>query len=155
MWDGFLPQTGQLTGLKLSRCVCRPWKPGIFLFQERTASTSVCMTFQVARRKARPHGGMLFTRIRKPSLQAKRASISSIRTVGTQNRWQVLAQDTIPAICSFEKLHSNESEAAVAIGSASYANAGLFISDVSYILFSSMQSSNENDSVANFSRTQS
>ena len=58
-------------------------------------------------------------------------------------------------ICSFEKLHSNESEAAVAIGSASYANAGLFISDVSYILFSSMQSSNENDSVANFSRTQS
>ena len=35
---------------------------------------------------------------------------------------------------------------AVAIESASYANAGLFISDVSYILFSSMQSSNENDS---------
>lgn len=49
-----------------------------------------------------------------------------------------------PAICSFGKLHSNESEVAVAIGSASYANAGLFISDVSYILFISMQSSNEN-----------
>ena len=56
----------------------------------------------------------------------------------------ILAQDTIPAVCSFEKLHSNESEVAVAIGSASYANAGLFISDVSYILFISMQSSNEN-----------
>lgn len=53
----FLPQTGQLTGLKLSRCVCHPWKPETYLFQERTASVPVCMTFQVARRKARPHGG--------------------------------------------------------------------------------------------------
>ena len=57
MWNGFLLQTGQLTGLKLSRCVCRPWKPEIFLFQERTASAPVCTTFRAMRRKARTHGG--------------------------------------------------------------------------------------------------
>ena len=64
-----------------------------------------------------------------------------------------IGTDTIPAICSFEKLHSNESEVAVAIGSASYANAGLFISDVSYLLFSSMQSSNENAPAEKICRT--
>ena len=57
MWDGFLPQTGQLTGLKRSRTVFHPWKPEIFLFQERTASAPVCTTFRATRRKVRPHGG--------------------------------------------------------------------------------------------------
>ena len=70
-----------------------------------------------------------------------------------RNIEQMVSIGTRPAICSFEKLHSNESEVAVAIGSASYANAGLFISDVSYILFSSMQSSNENAPAEKICRT--
>ncbi len=87
----------------------------------------------------------LFTRIRKPSLQAKRASISSMRTE-TENRWQVLAQDTIPAICSRLKLQPKESGGSY-IGSLTRC---LSVAgndpDVSYIRFNSRHSLNENES---------
>ena len=155
MWDGFLPQTGQLTGSKRSRTVFHPWKPEIYLFQEWTASVPVCTTFRAECRKARPHGGCCSPGCGSPPCRQKVPScpLCSPQKRRTDDKhWR--KPQYLPSVL-LKNYTRMKVKLRSPLGSASYANAGLFISDVSYILFSSMQSSNENDSVANFSRTQS